>query len=121
MNISTKENTTNRSFNANFQTMADQSKTPILKINKNGAVIARGIYIPEALITFHDNDTSIINYPDTGVFVLFKNSLCSLKEEKYKRYIDVNSKTKIELVFQSRNAAAQFVLGENASTNCWKE
>ena len=28
MNISTKENMINRSFNANFQTMADQSKTP---------------------------------------------------------------------------------------------
>ena len=36
MNISTKENTTNRSFNVDFQTIADQSKTPILKINKNG-------------------------------------------------------------------------------------
>ena len=28
MNISTKENKENRSFNVNFQTMADQSKTP---------------------------------------------------------------------------------------------
>lgn len=107
-------------MNTNFETIAKQAKLQILQITENGIVIAKGICIPEAVTSFCDNNTSTISYPDTGVFILFKDSYASSLEEKYKPYIDSNKKTNREIIFQSKNAAAQFVLGKTGRTNDWK-
>lgn len=103
-----------------FEFIAEQISLPVLKITENGAVIAKGIYISDVVTSFNDYKTSAISYPDTGIFVLFKGSYADSLEDKYKPYIDMERKTNREIVFQSRNAAAQFVLGSNGSTNCWK-
>lgn len=103
-----------------FEMMAKQAKTEILQIFDNGIVKAKGIFIPDAVTYFHDDDISAISYPDTGVFVLFKNSCVSSVEDKYKPYIEANGKTNREIIFQSRNAAAQFVLGSKGKANYWK-
>lgn len=107
-------------MNTNFETIAKQAKLQILQITENDIVIAKGICIPEAVTSFCDNNTSTISYPDTGVFILFKDSYASSLEEKYKPYIDSNKKTNREIIFQSKNAAAQFVLGKTGRTNDWK-
>ena len=104
----------------NFETIAQQVGIEILQITENGIVIAKGICIPEAVTSFCDNNTSTISYPDTGVFILFKDSYASSLEEKYKPYIDSNKKTNREIIFQSKNAAAQFVLGSKSKSNYWK-
>ena len=106
-------------MNTNFETIAKQAKLQILQITENGIVIAKGICIPEAVTSFCDNNASTISYPDTGVFILFKDSYASSLEEKYKPYIDSNRKTNREIVFQSKNAAAQFVLGNKGRANHW--
>ena len=104
----------------NFENMAIQTEMKILSIDKDG-VSANGIHIPEAIATFDDAKISAKGYPDSGVFVLFKGSDVFLPvKEKYKQYIDTDGKTTVEIVFQSRNAAAQFVLGEKGRTNDWK-
>lgn len=104
----------------NFKAIAKQMGIHILEITENEAILAKGIHIPEALLAFKDGDTSIRGYPDTGVCILFKGSNSSSTEEKYKPYIDTDHKTIREIVFQSRNAAAQFVLGSKGRTNHWK-
>lgn len=103
-----------------FETIAQQVGMGILQITENGIVIARGICIPEAVTSFCDNNTSTMSYPDTGVFILFKGSYASSLENKYKPYIDSNRKTNREIIFQSKNAAAQFVLGSKSRANYWK-
>lgn len=107
-------------MNSNFETIAKQAELQILQITENGIVIAKGICIPEAVTSFCDNNTSTISYPDTGVFILFKGSYASSLEDKYKPYIDSSRKTNREIVFQSKNAAAQFVLGSKSRSNYWK-
>lgn len=103
----------------NFEEAATQLGK-ILSIDKEG-VIARGIHISEVITTINDAQISAKSYPDTGIFVLFKGSDVSpAVKEKYKQYIDVDGKTTKEIVFQSRNAAAQFVLGDKGRTNDWK-
>lgn len=100
--------------------MAIQTEMEILSIDKNG-VSAKGIHVSEAIATLDDAQISAKGYPDTGVFVLFKGSDVSpTVKGKYKQYIDANGKTTKEIVFQSRNAAAQFVLGDKGRTNDWK-
>lgn len=99
-----------------FENMAGTGMK-IYKIERDG-VSAKGIYIPEAIAMLDDAGISAKGYPDTGVFVLFKGSSASSK--KCAQYIDKNEKTTRELVFQSRNAAAQFVLGEKGRTNDWE-
>lgn len=103
-----------------FESIAKQIGMQTLQITENDIVIARGIYIPNAVTSFRDDDTSTISYPDTGVFVLFKDSFASSTEDKYRPYIDANRTTNREIVFQSRNAAAQFVLGDQGRTNHWR-
>lgn len=107
-------------MNFNFESIAQQTGTQILQITKDDFVIAKGVYIPEAVACFCDNNISVIGYPDTGVFILFKGSYASSLEDKYKPYIDSNKKTNREIIFQSKNAAAQFVLGSEGNTNYWK-
>lgn len=107
-------------MNIGFETIAQQVGMEILQITEDGIVIAKGICIPEAVTSFCDNNTSTISYPDTGVFILFKDSCASSLEEKYKPYIDSNRKTNREIIFQSKNAAAQFVLGSKSRSNYWK-
>lgn len=107
-------------MNMSFESIAKQIGMQTLQITENDVVIARGIYIPNAVTSFCDDATSTISYPDTGVFVLFKGGFASATEDKYRPYIDENRKTNREIVFQSRNAAAQFVLGDKGSTDYWK-
>lgn len=102
----------------NFENMAPQ--TEILYINKD-VVSAKGIHIPEAIAAFDDAQISAKTYPDTGVFVLFKGSDVSpTVKGNFKQHIDENEKTTREIIFQSRNAADQFVLGDKGRTNDWK-
>lgn len=99
----------------------EQMNFRVLYIFKDDNIIATGVDIPEALISFDDNGTSVISYPDTGIFVLFRGSYASSTENKYKPYIGNDRKTTKEIVFQSKNAAAQFVLGKKGRTNYWRE
>ena len=99
----------------------EQRNFRVLHIFEEDIVIATGIDIPEALISFDDNGTSVISYPDTGIFVLLRGSYSSSTENKYKPYIGKDRKTTREIVFQSKNAAAQFVLGNKGRTNYWHE
>lgn len=90
-----------------------------LKIEKDG-IFAEGIFIPDVLFSFDDDKKSILSYPDMGIFVLFPGSYAdSPVKEKYLPYIK-DGKTTRTIIFQSRNAAAQFVLGEAGKTNHWK-
>lgn len=92
----------------------------ILQITENNTVVAKGIHIPEAVMSFDDDDKSIISYQDTGIFILSKGSCAASTEDKYKPYIGADRKTNIKIVFQSLNAAAKFVLGDKGRTNAWK-
>ena len=103
-----------------FEEIATTANMKILKIERDKTIIARGIHMSEALITFEDNETSVISYPDTGVFILFKGSFIATKNEKFEKYIKDSSTTR-EILFQSRNAAAKFVLGDEGRTNDWIE
>ena len=107
-------------MNINVESMAEQLEIPVLKIIEEGREIAKGIYLPEAVASFKDDNKSAICYPDTGVFILFKGSRAASAENKYKQYIDINGNTTKEIIFQSRNAAAKFVLGDRGSTDYWK-
>lgn len=104
-----------------FHTIAKQSEIEILQIIRDGTAIAKGIHIPKAVTSLDDNGKSAISYSDTGVFILFCGSNAFSPEEKYKSYIDKSGKTTREIIFQSRNAAAQFVLGKQGRTNCWEK
>ena len=108
-------------MNICFESLVEKMKAPVLQIEENGRVIARGFFLPEAIATLHDNGASSISYSDTGVFILFKGSFSSSTEEKCKSYIDEHQRTNREILFQSRNAAAQFVLGDKGRTNHWIE
>ena len=103
-----------------FEEMANVTKATIQHIEINGIIIAKGIHMPDSIISFCDNDNLIIGYPDTGVFILFKDSHTCTANEKYEKYINNNRKTNREIIFQSRNAAAEFVLGKKGNTNYWK-
>ena len=103
-----------------FEEMAIKSNNTIMHIEENGLIIARGIHIENSLLTFKDNDISVISYPDTGTFVLFKGSNVFSRLKKHKNYVDDRGYTKTEIVFQSKNAAAEFVLGKKGRTNHWK-
>lgn len=107
-------------MSSKFETIAKQAKLDVLQITENDIVIAKGIHVSEALLSFKDRDTSIISSSDTGIFILFKGSHASSLEDKYKPYIDMNRKTTREIVFQSKNAAAQFVLGDKGRSNNWE-
>lgn len=107
-------------MNTSIESIAKQLNLQFLRIIENGIEIAKGLYISDAVTSFCDNDISTISYPDTGIMILFKDSYASSLEDKYKPYIDSNRKTNREIVFQSRNAAAQFVLGDRGGTSHWK-
>ncbi len=92
-----------------FQEFGKLNKVRVLHINKKN-IQAFGIYMPDAVLEF----------PDTGVFILFSGSDTCCEEHKYQKYIE-NGKTTKEIVFGSRNKAAQFVLGEGiGTTDDWK-
>ena len=102
-----------------FETLTRQADIKIFTISENGTH-AQGIHMPTAILAFDDFDKSVIGYPDTGLFVLFKGSCVCSTDSKFRNYIDENMKTTREIIFQSRNAAAKFVLGDKATTNYWK-
>lgn len=99
--------------------MIEEMRPEILQIIVEGDVVARGASLANAVLTFQDDETSIISYPDTGVFILFKGSVAASTDEKYRDSIGSDGRTNREIVFQSRNAAAEFVLGEGGRTNYW--
>lgn len=104
-----------------FEKMVKGTEMQTLTIHTDDFT-AEGIYIPEAVFSFHDADRSDISYSDTGVFILFKGShIHCPAEKKYEAYIDKTLKvTTREIAFQSRNAAARFVLGDKGNTNSWQ-
>lgn len=90
-----------------------------LKIEKDN-ISAKGIYIPDAIFSFDDDKKSILSYPDMGIFVLLTGSHADISvKEKYLPYIK-DGKTTRTIIFQSRNAAARFVLGDKGNTNSWQ-
>ena len=97
-----------------------EKKAEVLQIERDGEVIAKGIYIPEAMTAFHDSGAEAVSYKDTGVFILFAKSRAFPAEGKCAKFVDADGRTVRDIIFQSRNAAAQFVLGDAGSTNCWK-
>lgn len=92
----------------------------VLEIVRNGSAIACGVFLPDAVMCFNGEKTSAVSYPDTGIFILLKGSHVFAAETKTAQYIDEEQKTTGEIIFQSRNAAAQFVLGKQGSTNDWR-
>lgn len=84
-------------------------------------IMAKGLYLPNAIFSFDDDVKSILSYPDMGLFVLLAGSHAAIPaKEKYLPYIK-DGKTTRTIIFQSRNSAARFVLGETGNTNDWKE
>lgn len=98
---------------------AEKTGEESVRLYIDGENAAEGIWFTSGVLSFDDDDRSVISYPDTGVFVLLKNSRCSCTDKKYARYI-VDGRTTKDLVFQSRAAAARFVLGKTGRTNHWK-
>ena len=103
-----------------FKEVVQSMNYPVLQIRKGDEVIARGIHILDSVLACCDGEMSSISYPDTGVFVLLNGSESFAVEKKYEHYIDEDGKTTRDIIFQSRNAAAQFVLGDTGRTNNWK-
>ena len=102
-----------------FEEMAKRAGMQKLQIEKGG-ISAKGIYIPNALFSFDDDQKSILSYPDMGIFILLPESHAFFPaKEKYLPYIK-EGKTTRTIIFQSRNAAAQFVLGESGRPRDWK-
>ena len=96
-----------------------ETKSPSLHILRNDEIIARGVHFDKMVLTAEDGEISAISSKDTGVFVLFKGSHSVTTDKKYTKYVE-NGITTRELAFQSKNAAAQFVLGISGRTNHWK-
>lgn len=104
-----------------LQTELEQLGKCMQITDENGDIIARGVWISDAITAFHDNGISTVSYPDTGLFLLFKGSQASATvDDKFKQYIDADRKTTRVIIFQSRNAAAEFVRGDKGSTGDWK-
>jgi hypothetical protein len=101
-----------------FENMARKTGIEILEISDKN-IKAKGMHMSKAIVSFDVNKTFIISYPDTGVFILFKGSDTLSTGDKYNSCIE-NGKTTREIVFQSRNAAAIFVLGKTGNTHSWK-
>lgn len=91
----------------------------VLCIVQSGEIIAKGIYLPETVFSFSDNGEFTTSYSDMGIFILLKGSKVFAKCNNFCKYI-FNNETNKTLIFQSRNAAAKFVLGEKGHTNDWK-
>lgn len=102
-----------------FENMAEILNLTVLHIERGGNTLAKGLFVPEAIATFDDNGVSAVTYPDTGVFILFKGSHSESNAFKYRQYLTDDNETTTELVFQSRNAAAVFVLGTSGRSNDW--
>lgn len=81
---------------------------------------AYGLYVENGIFFYDDAGKSIKSYLDTGVFILLAGSQTVCNEEKLKNCIQ-NGRTTKTIIFQSRNAAAQFVLGNAGRTNDWKQ
>ena len=81
---------------------------------------ANGLYVKNGVFVYEDNGRLIKSYPDTGVFVLFEGSQTVCTDEKFNDCIQ-NGRTTKTIVFQSRRAAARFVLGETGKTNDWEQ
>ncbi|MBO4693360.1 MAG: hypothetical protein J5659_03080 [Clostridia bacterium] len=91
----------------------------ILCIVRNGEIIAKGIYLPKAVFLMQDNGGLTKSYSDMGVFILLKGSKVLASDNILSDYICDNVTSK-DLIFQSRNLAAKFVLGDKGHTNVWK-
>lgn len=105
----------------NIEEMARRTGYTVLQIERNEKILAQGAHFPNAVAAAKDDSVSTITYPDTGVFVLFIGSHSTSEDRKYAQCLDAAQRTIKEIVFQSRNAAAQFVLGATGKTDDWKE
>lgn len=107
-------------FEKQNEKLLHREENEYLKISEDGTE-ASGIYFPNAVLTFRDGDSSVISYSDTGVFILFRGSDINSKNIISEKYLDENSRTIKDVVFQSRNMAAKAVLGDKGCTNSWKK
>ena len=101
-----------------FESLAESGGVEILVIN--GEVVARGIWVEDAVALLHDGAVNAKSYSDTGVFVLVRGSPARGAGAGAARYLDETGRTTREFILQSRNAAAQFVLGPSGATGSWK-
>lgn len=95
----------------------DEQSVVFMKM-KNG-IDAHGLYVKNGIFFYEDNGRSIRSYSDTGIFLLFEGSQTLCTEEKFKDCIQ-NGRTTKAIIFQSRNIAAQFVLGDLGNTGSWE-
>lgn len=106
-------------FEKQNEKLLHREENEYLKISEDGTE-ASGIYFPNAVLTFRDGDSSVISYSDTGVFILLRGSDINSKNIIFEKYLDENSRTIKDVVFQSRNMAAKAVLGDKGCTNSWE-
>ena len=100
----------------------DGSKTEssVVFMQMKDGINAHGLYVRNGVFVYEDNGRLIKSYPDTGVFVLFEGSQTICTDKEFEDCIQ-DGRTIKTIVFQSRNAAAQFVLGNAGRTNDWKQ
>lgn len=65
-----------------FEIIAKQAKLQILQISENDTVIAKGIQVPEALISFNDDGKSIISYPGYWCFCTIQRQPCIINRRE---------------------------------------
>lgn len=99
-----------------FEKLHELTKATVLQITREGKNLAQGVYLPDAIMSFADDQTVSESYSDTGVFILLRGSFAYGKSP----YVAEDQRTTREILFQSRNAAAQFVLGPGGRSNHWK-
>lgn len=96
-----------------------QTERSVVFMQMKNGINAHGLYVENGVFVYEDNGRLIKSYPDTGVFVLFEGSQTVCTDEKFNDCIQ-NGRTTKTIVFQSRRAAARFVLGDSGDTCSWK-
>lgn len=95
-----------------------QTERSVVFMQMKNGINANGLYVRNGVFVYEDDGRLIKSYPDTGVFVLFEGSQTVCTDEKFGDCIQ-NGRTTKTIVFQSRRAAARFVLGDSGDTNNW--
>ena len=92
---------------------------------KDGRTIrATGYYIQDALMYFNDDGECTTSYSDTGIVILLPGSDVSddalaCHDQHLSKYVSDGKITRM-IAFQSRHAAAQFVLGGSGQVRDWQ-
>ncbi len=71
------------------------------------------------ICTFKDSGNTTNSYSDMGVFLLFEGSQTMSTDNEYAKFIK-DGRTTANIIFQSRNAAAEFVTNNTRGTDFWK-